>query len=73
MRKLNFRLYALAWMNGDYLAHVDEKKSLCKNFNKNSSPENFVLKQEAINRTNALKQSLQRSYFQETLRTAGKI
>ncbi len=67
-REINFRQYAPAWMSGDYLAHVDEKKYHCKEFNRNPTQENLTLKMEAIARTNALRQSLQRSYFQETLR-----
>ena len=68
LREINFRQHAPALMSGDYLAHVDEKKFLCKQFNRNPSMHNLTLKMEAIPRTNALHLSLQQSYFQETLR-----
>ncbi len=67
MRTITLKDHAPAWITNDYLAHRDERKYDCKNFNKNKTEENKVLKDEAIKRCNDLKASLQRSYFQEAI------
>ncbi len=67
-REINFRQHAPAWMSGDYLAHVDEKKFVCKEFNRNPTQGNLTRKNDAISCTNALRLSLQRYYFQDILR-----
>ncbi len=67
LRTINMKSNAPAWLNGDYLAHRDEKKYHCKNFNRNPTPENKILKDDAISRTNELRTSLQWSYFQDAV------
>ena len=74
IRTIQMKDNAPAWITNDFLAHRDERKYYCKNFKKNPSPENKVLKEDAIKRCNDLKLSLQRSYFQEALaRNAGNM
>ena len=58
---------APAWVTNDYLAHRDERKHQCHNFNKNPSTENKLLKDKATHRCNTLKASLQSRYFQVAL------
>ena len=67
MRIITMKDHAPAWVTNDYLAHRDECRHHCSNFNKNPSAENKLLKEEAIRRCNNLKLSLQRSYFQEAI------
>ncbi len=64
---INVKEGAPAWVTGDYLSHVDERKQATKTCKKSPTPENIVRKVEAVQRTFALKNSLQRSFFQESL------
>ncbi len=67
-------LFAPAWITNEYLAHRDERKYHCRKLNKNPNSTNKLLKEEAIERCNALKLSLQCTYFREALaRHAGDM
>ncbi len=67
IKMINVKESAPAWMSGDYLAHVDERKFLSKCYRKSPTDLNLQLKTESINRTKTLAESLQRSFFQEAL------
>ena len=67
MHTVNYRSNAPAWLTYDYLAHTDEREYLSNQFKQIPSEENRLGKQDAINRTNDLKQSLQRSYFRDSI------
>ncbi len=66
MYTVNFHSNAPAWLTYDYLAHTNEREYLSKQFKQNPTDENKVAKQES-NRTNELKQSLQCSYFSDSI------
>ncbi len=67
IKMINLKENAPAWMTGDYLAHVDERKFLSNRCRKSPTSENFKLKDESVQRTKNLSESLQCSFFQETL------
>ena len=54
VRTIMMKDHAPAWITNDYLAHHDEQKFHCHNFNRHPRPENKLLKEEAIQRCNAL-------------------
>ena len=66
-KSVKLRLCAPPWINTDYLAHIDEREFLSKRYKKFPRPENLALKKDASYRTNKLKYSIQRSYFQEAV------
>ncbi len=69
-RKLKLRENAPAWLNTDYLSHVDEREFWAKKCRKSPSDFNFSMKIDAIKRTQTFRDSLKRSYFQESLLNA---
>ena len=66
-KMINFKENAPAWMKVDYLVHVDERKFISKNCRKSPCDENFALRDQAVQHTKALAESLQRSFFHDTL------
>ena len=66
-KTINVEENAPAWVNGEYLSHVDETKHLSKQYKKTLTLKNLVLKQEAIVCTNELRLHLQQNFFKESI------
>ena len=62
-RKLKLRENAPAWLNTDYLSHVDEREFWARKCRKNPTDYNLTMKFDAIKRTQALRDSLKKILF----------
>ena len=70
---LKLRVNAPKWINGDFLAHVNEREFLSKKHKKCPCQYHLTLKLESKIRTRQLKISLQESYFEESLNSATTV
>ncbi len=68
---LKMRLHAPPWITGDYLAHIDEREYWSRKFTKCPCQFHLDLKQNAIFRTNILRDSLKQHYFEDQLQKCG--
>ena len=67
MQRLKMRLSAPDWLNGDYLAHCDERAYCAKKFDKCPCPYHLELKLNAETHTKNLRDDLKRDYFETQL------
>ena len=66
-KTINVKENTPACMNREYLSHVDERNYLSKVYRKNPTNDNLERKKDSIICTNSLRESLQGSFFQESL------
>ena len=67
MREINVKENPPAWVNGNYLAHVDERKYLAKVYKKQPTAGSLENKIDWVQRTYQLHLSLQHSFFREAI------
>ena len=70
-KRFKMRDNAPGWMNGDMLAHINEREYWSRKFKKSGDANHLALKINAKFRTCQLKLSLQSDYFDQRLQNCG--
>ena len=68
---LKIREHAPGWLNGDFLAHVDEREFWGKKYNKCPCQFHLDKKLDSFQRTPNLKLELQKSFFKNAMDACG--